>query len=76
MTLTKTTQERKGSKAQGDLKSSPKIKRVNEMSNDLPKKTNWDDFSNTVSGSTGSLPDKTVDCPLLNCTDYFANHVV
>lgn len=53
MTLRKTTQERKRRKVQDDLKSFPKMKITNEISNDLSKKTNWDEFSNTVSRSVG-----------------------
>lgn len=51
------------------------MKITNEISNDLSKKTNWDDFSNNVSGSMGHVYIK-VDCSLLNCANYLANHKI
>lgn len=51
------------------------MKITNEISNDLSKKTNWDDFSNTVSGSMGHFWIK-VDCSLLNSANYFADHKI
>jgi len=75
MTLRKITQEReKKSKAQDDLKSSAKTKITDKISNDLSTKANWMIFQ--ILSLQVWVTYIKVDCPLLNCTNYFAHHLI